>query len=59
PEWSERYEAVHKSFSYYTSTENDSSAGRFSWCLGEGGILTDPDGYSSMPAEEILEDLFG
>ncbi|MCD7748416.1 MAG: DUF5666 domain-containing protein [Firmicutes bacterium] len=57
PEWSERYEAVYISYKSYTSS-SDSSAGRFSWSLGENETLTDPDGYALKSAEEILKDLF-
>mgnify|MGYP000963260587 CR=1 FL=1 len=57
PEWSDRYPAVFRSYSSYTSTAN-ASAGKFSWNLDETGLL-DPEGYADMSAEEILKDLFG
>ncbi len=56
PAWSERYDAVFKTYSSYTSFTG-SSAGKFSWNLDETGVL-DPNGYADMSAEEILKDLF-
>ncbi|MBU5626556.1 S-layer homology domain-containing protein [Oscillibacter sp. MSJ-2] len=57
PEWSERYDAVLKSFDGYTRVYG-STAGKFSWDLTGAG-LTDPDGYADMTPAEILKDLFG
>lgn len=56
PEWSKRYSAVFKTYSSYTHMPNNYT-GKFSWNINETGLL-DPDGYSKMSAEEILEDLF-
>lgn len=59
PEWYERYPVALKEYEQYTSVENE-NAGKFSWNLtGENGGLNDPDHYSDMTPEEILEDLFG
>lgn len=59
PEWYERYPVALKDYEQYTSVENE-NAGKFSWNLtGENGGLSDPDHYSDMTPEEILEDLFG
>lgn len=59
PEWYERYPVALKDYGQYTSVENE-NAGKFSWNLtGENGGLNDPDHYSDMTPEEILEDLFG
>ena len=63
PEWSERYDAVLRSYDSYAtpasgSTFKDTWSGNFSWNL-DGSGLTDPDGYANMSAAEILADLFG
>lgn len=63
PEWSDRYDAVLRSFISYatpaTGTEyKETWSGNFSWNLNSSG-LTDPDGYADMSAAEILADLFG
>ena len=63
PEWSERYDAVLRSYDSYatpaTGTEyKETWSGNFSWNL-DGTGLTDPDGYADMSAAEILADLFG
>lgn len=63
PEWSERYDAVLRSYISYatpaTGTEyKETWSGNFSWNL-DGTGLTDPDGYADMSAAEILADLFG
>ena len=62
PEWSTRYDAVLRSYSSYATPASGSSfketwSGNFSWNL-DGTGLTDPDGYASMSAAEILADLF-
>lgn len=55
PDWYERYPVALKDYDQYTSVENE-NAGKFFWNLtGEN----DPDHYSDMTPEEILEDLFG
>ena len=56
PQWYSRYHAVYKNYTSYTSLSG-SVPGKFSWTMGSA--LTDPDGYCSMTAEEILADLFG
>ena len=58
PAWSQRYEAAFKSYDDYTSFTG-TSAGKFTWNLGGDSILSDPDGYADMSADEILADLFG
>ena len=58
PAWSERYEAAFKAYDDYTSFSG-SSAGKFTWNLAGDGVLSDPDGYANMTADEILADLFG
>lgn len=63
PEWSERYDAVLRSYISYatpaTGTKyKETWSGNFSWNL-DGTGLTDPDGYADMSAVEILADLFG
>ena len=57
PKWSERYDAVLKSFNGYTRVYYN-TAGKFSWDLTGAG-LTDPEGYASKKPAEILKDLFG
>ena len=63
PEWSERYDAVLRSYDSYAtpasgSTFKNTWSGNFSWNL-DGTGLTDPDGYANMSAADILADLFG
>lgn len=63
PEWSDRYDAVLRSYISYatpaTGTKyKETWSGNFSWNL-DGTGLTDPDGYADMSAAEILADLFG
>ena len=59
PEWSERYDAVLRSYDSYATPATDSEySGNFSWNL-DGTGLTDPNGYADMSAAEILADLFG
>ena len=63
PEWSERYDAVLRSYDSYATPASGSTfkvtwSGNFSWNL-DGTGLTDPDGYANMSAAEILADLFG
>ena len=63
PEWSERYDAVLRSYISYatpaTGTEyRETWSGNFSWNL-DGSGLTDPEGYADKSAAEILADLFG
>ena len=56
PEWTARYTPKAVNYNSYTSFQGE-NAGRFSWNIGS--TLTDPEGYSSKSAEEILLDLFG
>ena len=63
PEWSERYDAVLRSYDSYAAPATGSPfketwSGNFSWNL-DGTGLTDPDGCADMSAAEILADLFG
>ena len=59
PEWSDRYDAVLRSYdSYATPATGSEYSGNFSWNL-DGTGLTDPNGYADMSAAEILADLFG
>ena len=58
PEWAARYQAITKDLEQYTDFEKKETLGRFSWHISPQG-LTDPDGYRTMSAEEILKDLFG
>ena len=63
PEWSDRYDAVLRSYDSYATPASGSEysktwSGNFSWNL-DGTGLTDPDGYADMSAAEILADLFG
>lgn len=56
PQWYSRYHNVYKNYSSYTSFSG-STAGKFSWTIN--GVLSDPDGYIGMKADDILADLFG
>ncbi len=56
PQWSARYAAVQKSYTDYVDMGR-SGTGKFSWKISSEG-LTDPDGYLTKSAEEILKDLF-
>jgi hypothetical protein len=61
PEWSRRYVPIERTFASYTNLgtgRNNAFTGRFTWSIGERGLL-DPDGYLNMTADEILKDLFG
>lgn len=53
PQWSERYDAVLRDYESYTTVPG----GQFRWDLS--GVLSDPDGYADLSADEILADLFG
>ena len=55
PLWYRRYAPVRKPYAVYT----DFPGGVFRWTLGVGGILTDPDGFAALCAEEIVTRLFG
>lgn len=56
PTWYSRYHNVYKNYASYTSFSGN-TAGKFSWTIN--GVLSDPDGYISMKADDILADLFG
>lgn len=58
PLWSQRYDAVLKDYSDYTSFTG-SSAGKFTWSLDGSGALSDPDGYAGKTPAQILELLLG
>ena len=53
PQWSQRYDAVLRDYESYTTV----SGSQFRWDLS--GVISDPDGYANMTADEILADLFG
>lgn len=55
PDWADRYDVVLKPYSEYTAVSEE-PCGKFSWNLE--GELTDPDGYATMTAKDILADLF-
>ncbi|OON95789.1 MAG: hypothetical protein ATN36_07610 [Epulopiscium sp. Nele67-Bin005] len=57
PEWASRYSTILVSYSNYTALGNSSVTGKFSWHLDERGLL-DPDGFSTMSPQQILEELF-
>lgn len=57
PRWSARYAAVCKPYADYTAIAEDMRAGKFSWRLP--GAIRDPDGFSRMTADRILQNLFG
>ena len=57
PDWSGRYNVIVKNPSDYTKIKQGTPTGKFSWNF-TNGILTDPDGYATKTAEEILEDIF-
>jgi hypothetical protein len=52
PAWYKKYPNCAKNGQYLTNY------GRMRWDLTGNAIMTDPDGYSNMSAEEILADLF-
>jgi hypothetical protein len=59
PAWSERYDAILRTYSNYTAIASNANAGKFTWDLSGNALLTDPDGYANMKPAEILADLFG
>ncbi len=61
PQWAKRYPAAMKSFEDYVCFDRkayNGSVGFFRWNLDGTSIMTDPDGYADLSAEQILEDLF-
>lgn len=52
PEWYKKYPDCSKGSSYLTQ------ASRMRWDLSRKSIMSDPDGYRKMSAEQILRDLF-
>lgn len=52
PEWYKKYPNCAKGSSYLTQSS------RMRWDLSGKSIMTDPDGYRKMSAEQILKDLF-
>lgn len=55
PVWYRRYAPVRKPYAVYT----DFSGGVFRWAFEDGGVLTDPDDFAALGAEEIVKRLFG
>ncbi|MET0016089.1 hypothetical protein [Oscillibacter sp.] len=53
PAWYRRYAPVQKPYAVYT----DFSGGVFRWLLDGSGVLSDPDGFAALSAEEILKRL--
>ena len=54
PVWYKKYPDVCKGSTYL------SHYGQMRWNVdGENCLLSDPDGYEEMNAEEVLKDLFG
>ncbi|MBQ4065398.1 MAG: hypothetical protein IJD10_04800 [Clostridia bacterium] len=58
PAWYQRYPVSLKSYDGYTNFTAE-AAGRFGWHLGEGSLLSDPEGVASLQAAEVLALLFG
>lgn len=52
PEWYKKYPDVSKSSSYLTGSS------RMRWDLSGKSVMTDPNGYRNMSAEQVLRDLF-
>ncbi len=52
PEWYKKYPDCSKGSSYLTQSS------RMRWDLSGKSIMSDPDGYRKMSAEQILKDLF-
>lgn len=52
PEWYKKYPDSSKGSSYLTQSS------RMRWDLSGKSIMSDPDGYRKMSAEQILQDLF-
>ncbi len=51
--WYQRYSTIDRGYSYL------SHYGQMRWkTTGKNVILSDPDGYQNMPAENVLKDLF-
>lgn len=63
PEWYKYHDVMLRNWDSYTKIASGSAskdlAGKFTWDLSGNAMLTDPDGYASMSASEILADLFG
>lgn len=57
PVWASRYPVVMKSYEKFVRFARSGSTGVFRWDLS--GAMTDPDGYASLSAAEVLADLFG
>ncbi|GEM_PF-932112 len=57
PAWASRYPAAVKSYDQYVNFDRTGSTGIFHWDLS--GVLSDPDGYNSMSAAQVLADIFG
>lgn len=59
PRWSQRYSAVLCDYRRYTAVAADEHTGRFTWALGGGGLLTDPEGCAGKEPAALLAELFG
>ena len=61
PRWAKRYPAAMKSFADYVCFDRkayNGTVGFFRWNLDGSSIMTDPDGYANLSAEQVMEDLF-
>lgn len=52
PKWHARYPDCSRGVKYL-STYN-----QMRWRIGDGGVMTDPEGIASMPAEKVLAEVF-
>ncbi len=59
PQWSQRYNAVLCDYERYTAVAADKHTGRFTWALGCGGLLTDPEGCAGKEPAALLAELLG
>ena len=59
PAWYQRYPVALKDFDEYTAFAGNAVLGRFTWDVGDTGVLSDPEGIRGMTAEQVLAELFG
>ena len=59
PAWYQRYPVALKDFDEYTAFAGNAVLGRFTWDVGDTGVLSDPEGIRGMTAEQVLAALFG
>ncbi len=59
PRWSQRYNIVLCDYERYTAVAADEHTSRFTWALGGGGLLTDPEGYAGKEPAALLAELLG